>query len=134
MQPTNKPIQFNGTAGDYFVVAIVSVITYYIILIGWPIGFNYMARWVVENLTVDGKQFKYSAGYGEVFVFLLINMLLVMVTLGIYTFWFVPKTYRFIADHTTYADGTPVNAQPAQAQPMPPVPPVVPTQPVNPVQ
>jgi len=87
----SNPVKFNGTAGGYFVAMLVSVLTYYIIIFGWPIGFNFVAGWVVDNLEVEGKKMKYSAGYGETLGFLLINMLLLIVTLGIYSFWFFQK-------------------------------------------
>ncbi len=100
----NRSFQFTGTPGDYFVAALVSAICSIIPIFGWPIAFNTMVGWVANGLLVDGKKIKYSAEYGEVLVFLLVNFLLIFVTLGIYTFWYVPKQFRFIADHASYSD------------------------------
>ena len=126
MQPSNKPFQFSGTPMDYFIVTIVAVVTAYIPLFGWPIAFNYTNKWIMENLTVDGRKLVYSAGYGETLKFLVVNVLLIMVTFGIYVFWFGPKTYRYITDHTTYVDsiapaGQPVAAPAPMAAPINPV-------------
>jgi uncharacterized membrane protein YjgN (DUF898 family) len=106
----SNPVKFNGTAGGYFVATLVSILTYYIIIFGWPIGFNFVAGWVVDNLEVEGKKMKYSAGYGETLGFLLVNILLIVVTLGIYSFWFIPKSYRFILEHSTYLGEATVSA------------------------
>jgi len=104
----SNPVKFNGTAGGYFVAALVAMLTYYIIIFGWPIGFNFVAGWVVDNLEVEGRKMKYSAGYGETLKFLFINILLLAVTFGIYVFWFYPKAFRYILDHSTYEGAAPV--------------------------
>jgi uncharacterized membrane protein YjgN (DUF898 family) len=132
-----KLLQFNGTAGGYFVVFIVTAIAAYIPIIGWAFGFNYGAEWAAENTLINGRRVVYKAGFGETLKFLFINLLLLIVTLGIYTFWFLPKSYRYMADHTSYADGpaagipaapTPLtNPLPAQAVPLAPAPAPTPT-------
>jgi uncharacterized membrane protein YjgN (DUF898 family) len=123
MQPSEKPIQFHGGAGEYFIKNFASIILMYVIIFGWPIAFNLMTGYVVDNLTLNGKKLKYSAGYGEVLVFLLVNILLLIVTLGIWSFWFVPRSYRFIVDHTTIQEAVaappPVTEQPQAAAPPP---------------
>lgn len=98
----NKPFEFHGTAGGYFVVFLVTLIASYIPIFGWPIAMNFSLSWAADNLTIDGRQVKYDAGYGETLKFLLVNILLLIITLGIYVFWFVPKQYRFIVDHAHY--------------------------------
>lgn len=100
----DKKFEFHGKAGGYFVVFIVTLITMYIPIIGWPIAFNFDVKWIAENTTVNGKKLTYDAGYGETLGFLLLNLLLLVVTLGIWTFWFVPRQYRFIMDHVSYAE------------------------------
>ncbi len=118
MQTSGKPVQFQGDASGYFIATLVGILTMYIIIVGWPIGFNYMANWIISNTIVDGKRLKYSATYSETLGFLTLNMLLVIVTFGIYSFWFVPKAYRFALDHTTYL-GAPTTPAPATAKSAP---------------
>lgn len=96
--------EFHGKPGSYFVVFLVTLITSYIPIFGWPIAMNYSLAWTAENATIGGKQIKYDASYGETLKFLLLNILLLIVTLGIYIFWFVPKQYRFIASHTSFVE------------------------------
>jgi uncharacterized membrane protein YjgN (DUF898 family) len=103
----NKTFEFHGTPGQYFVVFLVTLISAYIPIFGWPFGFNYGNKWIADNLTINGRKVKYQAGYGETLVFLLKNILLLIVTFGIYSFWFVPKSYRYILAHSSYADETP---------------------------
>ncbi len=122
MEGQAKPLAFKGSAGGFFVATIVSVVMWYVLIIGWPIAFNFMNNWIVENLEVNGRKMKYEAGYGEVLGFLLVNIFLIVITLGIYQFWFIPKSYRFVVDHSTYADdGTPVAAAPADPAPASPI-------------
>jgi uncharacterized membrane protein YjgN (DUF898 family) len=100
----NRTFRFTGKAGDYFGAAIVAFVCCLIPIFGWPIAYNTVVGWVVDHLLVDGKKVKYSGEYGEVLVFLLTNFLLIFITLGIYTFWYVPRQFRFIAEHTTAAE------------------------------
>lgn len=99
----SKPFEFHGTASGYFVVFLVTFITAYIPILGWPIAMNFGLSWAADNLTIDGRKVKYEAGYGETLSFILVNVILIFITLGIYSFWYVPKMYRFVVDHAHYA-------------------------------
>lgn len=104
-QPTSTGgFTFTGTAGGFFVAFIVVYFTQLLFIFGWPIGMNYMANYVVENVDMNGKKFKYQAGYGETLSFLFVNALLLVITFGIYMFWFLPKSYRWVLEHTSYAN------------------------------
>lgn len=76
----------------------------YIPFFGWALLLNFASSWYADNTLVNGKQVKYSAGYGESLKFVSINFVFLVVTLGIYTFWFYPKLFRYIVGHTTYTD------------------------------
>lgn len=104
MENKTPVLKFNGTAGGYFVASLVSAVMWYVLLVGWPIAFNFMNGWIIDNLEVNGRKMKYEAEYGETFGLLFVGFLLTLVTLGIYSFWFVPKTYRFVVDHSRYVD------------------------------
>lgn len=134
-----KPIEFHATAGSYFVVFLVVGVLTYIPLLGWAFAYNFMAEWVADNGLVNGKKVKYNAGYGETLKFIFVNSLLLLITLGIYIFWFMPKMYTYFANHVSYGGGeaTPVAAAlpPTETQtptvpPAAPTPPAVPTPPV----
>jgi uncharacterized membrane protein YjgN (DUF898 family) len=111
----DKTFEFHGKAGGYFVVALVNLICAYIPIFGWAFTFNFTNNWVAENATINGKNLKYTAGYGETLKFIFINALLLIITLGIYIFWFVPKSYRYIADHLVFADEVVAEVAPVAA-------------------
>jgi uncharacterized membrane protein YjgN (DUF898 family) len=122
-----KQFEFTGSAGQFFVVTIVSAVTAYIPIFGLPIGFNYTNSWLADNVLINGRKIKYTAQYGETLKFLFINILLVIITLGIYIFWFGPKSYRFIADHVTFLDTTsPISPVTGAPQPIAPAVPPAP--------
>jgi uncharacterized membrane protein YjgN (DUF898 family) len=126
---SDKTFEFKGTAGGYFVVFLVTLIGSYIPLFGWAFVFNFTNNWVAENAVVNGKQVSYKAGYGETLKFIFINLLLILITLGIYTFWFVPKSYRYIADHLEFGgDAAPAFAT-VETATQPPAPTPAPTAP-----
>ena len=106
----NKTFAFHGTAGGYFVVFLVTLITTYVPFFGWAFGFNFTNEWIAKNAEINGRKVQYHAGYGETLKFIFVNFLLLIVTLGIYSFWFTPKSYRFIADHMSFVDEAPVAA------------------------
>lgn len=100
----NKSFDFVATAGGYFYIVIVATLLQFIPIIGTVIAFNMMYSWLAENSIVGGRRVVYKAGFGETLKFLLVNLLLVLVTFGIYIFWFVPKTFKYVAAHVTFAD------------------------------
>ena len=102
-QASSKHFEFTGNASGFFVAWIVVYFTSATVIL-IPLGFNFFVEWFVKNIKVDGRSLSYKAGFGESFVFLLVSVILLMLTIGIYGFWFAPKLYRYIADHTTYAD------------------------------
>jgi len=113
----SKPLEFQGKAGGYFVVWLVSLVMAYIPFLGWAFAFNFTAKWMAENTVVKGKKLAYNAGYGETLGFIVVNVLLLFVTLGIYTFWFVPKSYRYAMSHISEAGDAPAPAAPATPAP-----------------
>lgn len=119
-----KPLEFHGTAGGYFVLTILSIVLMYIPFFGWAFLLNYASGWFADNTLVNGKNIQYTAGYGESLKFVFVNTLLLAITLGIYMFWFYPKMYRYIVDHTHYVD-----AVAAPAAPVAPATPQAPTAP-----
>jgi len=130
---TAKPIEFKGTAVGYFLVTILSIVLTYIPILGWAFLLNYVAGWFADNTLVNGKKVAYKATYSESLLFMLVNALLLIVTLGIYLFWFMPKMYRYVVDHTHYLD-EPVAAEPVVAtDPVAMPTPEAPVSPVEPV-
>jgi uncharacterized membrane protein YjgN (DUF898 family) len=124
MDIKTKPLQFNGTAGGAFLALLVYFLFMIIPIVGWAFGINYFARWIADNSLINGQKIKFTATMGNTFWFFLKNMLLVMITFGIFTFWFIPRTYRFMAGYVEYAAIEPavqpvVNPEPVASVEMP---------------
>lgn len=115
-----KPLKFTGTAGGFFMAYLVYVVASLVPIVGMVIGFNYFAKWVATSLEVNGKKVAYKATLGEAFVPVFVGTVLTVITFGIYMFWFIPKLYRFAAEHTVYDDGSTVAAKPVEAAPAAP--------------
>jgi hypothetical protein len=134
-----KPLDFNASPLDYFVLSILSAVLAYIPFFGWAYLLNYSSSWMADRVLVRGKKVRYQASYGESLKFVTVGSLLCLITFGIYTFWFVPKMYHYVTDHITEADSvaTPAAAAPV-ASPEPTdgsaatQPPVDPTAPAGP--
>jgi uncharacterized membrane protein YjgN (DUF898 family) len=118
-----QPLEFNGTAGGYFIVSILSVMLIYIPVIGWAFLLNYVASWFADNALVNGKKITYQATYGETVKFTFLNGLLIFVTCGIYAFWFFPKMYRYMLAHTHYAEVADTQVSPSKRAHQAPVDP-----------
>ena len=115
-----KPLEFEAGALDYFILSIVSLVLVYIPFIGWAILLNYTSGWFADRTKVTGKNIEYKAGFGESLKFVFVNALLLLITLGIYSFWFYPKMYRYIVDHTSFAGTSRVEAPVSPAEPVAP--------------
>ncbi len=124
---SQKTFEFNGKAGGYFVVFLVSLIGAYIPFFGWAWSFNFTNAWVAKNSKISGKSVSYNAEYIDTLVFFIINTLLLVITLGIYVFWFVPKSYRYIANNMAIVDSSAPAPAPVApvAVPNPPQPTIV---------
>jgi len=114
----SKQFEFQGTAGEYFVVVIISSLMQIVPVFGFALSMNYTYSWLADHTLIQGKKVKYSATFWETFKFMFVNILLVLITFGIYVFWFVPKMYRYIAEHVSFVD-QPMAAPAPMAPPMP---------------
>jgi uncharacterized membrane protein YjgN (DUF898 family) len=93
-------LEFNGEGGDLFVTFLVgvllSVITLYIYM---PWFQCKIWAWMAEHtkINVEGKRYgmRFSGQGGELFVIGLVGMLLMIVTLYIYSFWFMAKMLKW---------------------------------------
>ena len=103
MEEKNQLVTTNLTPGGTFVYVLVSILASFIPLFGSAFMLNYMAGWVADNSTVGGKKVKFNATYMEALSFTFFNMLWLVLTLGIFIFWFIPRTFRYYADHIEYA-------------------------------
>lgn len=119
---TQKPLQFQASALDYFILTILSVILIYIPFIGWAVLLNYCGSWFADRAQVTGKKIEFKAGFGESLKLVAIGFLLLVITLGIYSFWFYPKVYKYMAEHTHFAGDGPAAEAASEPAPTPEAP------------
>ncbi len=124
----SKPLEFKAGALDYFIYTIVTLVLVYIPFIGWAILLNYTGSWFADRAKVTGKEIEYKAGFGESLKFVFVNFLLLLITLGIYSFWFYPKMYRYVTEHVSFVGESPVEVE----APATPAESVTPEQPATP--
>lgn len=87
----NKSFDFIGTPGGFFVTLILTSLLQIIPIAGAVLGMNMFYAWIADNSLVSGRKVVYKAEFMETLVFLFVNVLLVMVTLGIYFFGLLQK-------------------------------------------
>ena len=103
-QKTNTAITFSGTPSSFFVMYVICLVLSLIPFVGIALAFNYQTNWLIKNLQIEGRTLIYKAELGEKFMLMFVGILLTVLTVGIYTFWFVPKVYHFIVEHTAFVD------------------------------
>lgn len=72
--------------------------------IATPWAICYMMRFVIGHAVVDGKRLAFDGTGGQLFGQWLKWLLLTVVTCGIYSFWVIPRMYRWIASHIHVAE------------------------------
>ena len=106
--------KFQGSGGELLVTCLVGlllcIVTAYIYL---PWFVCKMARYVANNTTLGPTRrgelrVEFTGTGGELFVAYLVGMLLTIITLGIYTPWFICKILKFFSENTQAVapDGT----------------------------
>jgi uncharacterized membrane protein YjgN (DUF898 family) len=105
---------FSGTGGEMFGKLIVGWLLTMItvgIYASWFLAglYKYMYSKITFGPTARGNvRFEFTGTGGELFMTLFVGQVLTMLTLGIYTPWFITNLIRFMADHSvaTTEDGT----------------------------
>lgn len=105
---------FQGTGGELFVTFLVGMLlTSITIGIYLPWFVCKLARYVMANTTLGPTRrgelrLEFTGTGGDLFVTYLVGMLLTMITLGIYSPWFMCKMIKFFSDNTSAVapDGT----------------------------
>ena len=95
------PVAFDGGAGSYVVTHILAqLLTMTFFGIPWAVCM--VLTWGVDHTIVEGKRLRFLGTGGQLFGQWIKWVLLVIVTLGIYSFWVVPAFNKWIADNTEF--------------------------------
>ena len=97
--------EFDGSAGDYFVVAIL---TYLLIIFTFGLGFPWamcmIVSWQAEHTLINGRRLRFDGAGISLLGLYLVVYLLTIITLGIYLFWGVPKMIRWFTENLEFQD------------------------------
>jgi uncharacterized membrane protein YjgN (DUF898 family) len=101
-----KTFEFDGSAGDYFKVALLSwLLTAITFGFGSPWAMCMIVSWQASHTLVNGRRLRFDGKGGEFFVQYLIFYVLTCITCGIYLFWGVPKIIRWFTENMEFEDG-----------------------------
>jgi len=97
-QPTTDPheaMQHMSEIGGLFGITILLMIVRY------AISF-FIAKMSIENTEFKLKNFEFSGRFGEFIGMIILGFFLTIITLGIYSPWFIKKIYDFFSENSTH--------------------------------
>lgn len=99
---------FDGGAGTYFGTAVLALlITVFTLGICYPFALVLRERWRAKHSYIEGRQLVFNGSAWGLFGLWLKWFALIIITLGIYTFWVGPRIYRWKWENTSWARQTP---------------------------
>jgi uncharacterized membrane protein YjgN (DUF898 family) len=99
-----QPVHFDGGAGSYLGVSIVSfLITALSLGLLFPLAYVRRLRWRIDHTLIEGRRMRFTGTGRGLFGFWLRCWILMVITLGIYGFWVRPQLERWACDHTVLA-------------------------------
>ncbi|MCX6404027.1 MAG: DUF898 family protein [Actinobacteria bacterium] len=98
---------FDGGAGTYFGTAILGIlITVFTLGICYPFALVLRERWRAKHSFIDGQQLEFTGSGFGLFGLWIKWFLLIIITVGIYSFWVGPRIYKWKWEHTTLVGST----------------------------
>jgi uncharacterized membrane protein YjgN (DUF898 family) len=118
MARNNTRFTFDGGAGNYIGTALLgALITTVTLGVCYPFAVVLTERWKAKHSYVDGKQLCFSGSAMGLFGNWIKWFLLTLITLGIYSFWVVPRLTQWKWENTGFAQPLPYQqSSPAQEQ------------------
>lgn len=96
--------KFDGGAGTYIgtglLAFLMTVLTLGILL---PFAVVLRQRWRAKHTTIDGRRLAFYGSAMGLFGRWLLWLLLIVVTVGIYSLWVVPRLTRWVVESTDFA-------------------------------
>lgn len=95
-----KPFSFDGGAGSYLGVGILSfLLTVFTLGLAAPWATVMRMRWQAEHTILAGRRLRFAGTGGRLFVKWIKWFLLTLLTVGIYSFWLVPRVTKWTVEH-----------------------------------
>ncbi|HEV2637691.1 MAG TPA: DUF898 family protein [Actinocrinis sp.] len=100
---TPKRFTFDGGAATYVGTALLAgLITAVTLTICYPFAIVLMQRWKAKHSYIDGRRLVFTGSAIGLWGNWIKWLLLCIITLGIYSFWVVPRLLRWIWEHTEF--------------------------------
>jgi uncharacterized membrane protein YjgN (DUF898 family) len=103
MQSNSRRFTFDGGAATYIGTAILGfLITVCTFGICYPFALVLRQRWRAKHSYIDGQRLIFTGSAVGLFGNWIKWLLLIFVTLGIYSFWVGPRIQRWVWEHTDF--------------------------------
>ena len=103
MQSNSKRFTFDGGAGTYLGTAILGVlITVFTLGICYPFAVVLRQRWRAKHSYIDGRQLIFTGSAMGLFGNWIKWFLLIIITVGIYSFWVGPRIQKWVWENTDF--------------------------------
>lgn len=95
---------FNGGAATYVGTAILGgLITLMTLGICYPFALVLMQRWKAKHSFIDGRQLVFTGTGIGLFGTWIKWLVLLVITVGIYSLWLGPRIQKWVWEHTDFA-------------------------------
>lgn len=100
----SRSFAFDGGAATYFGTAVLAtLITALSLGIAFPFALVLRQRWRAKHTFVDGRQLVFLGTGVGLFGMWIKWLLLMVVTVGIYSFWVIPRVHGWVVENTDFA-------------------------------
>jgi len=95
--------RFDGGAGTYWGTALLgAVITIFTLGICYPFAVVLLQRWRSKHTYIDGRQLRFTGSAIGLFGRWILWLLLIVVTIGIYSFWVIPRLTKWKVENQVF--------------------------------
>jgi uncharacterized membrane protein YjgN (DUF898 family) len=111
MSSYSKRFQFDGGAATYVGTGVLAFLVIVCTLgICTPFALVLQQRWRAKHTFIDGQRLVFRGSAIGLFGHFIKWWLLCAITLGVYTFWVVPRLIRWTVENTDFEQAAPVPA------------------------
>lgn len=104
LQQNSERFRFDGGAATYVGTAFLGVlVTVFTLGICYPFALVLRQRWRAKHSYIDGKQLVFTGSAWGLFGNWIKWLLLIIVTLGIYSLWVGPRIQKWVWQNTDFA-------------------------------
>lgn len=102
--PSGKIMEFNGGAADFLGTQILAwLVTAFTLGICYPYALVLQERWRAKHTMLHGRPLHFKGTGIGLFGLWIKWLFLIVITLGIYSFWVAPRITRWKIENTVYA-------------------------------